>query len=86
MQNHNVPHALGPKEWDEIAAVDVVRDSWGLGVADAGTELAAQAYGARYDFSPMTMPGYTGDAFVLMGDSLSALVLVRDSSGRLVVS
>jgi len=85
----STPHSLRPEEWDEIAALDIVREAWGLNALTAddpkpGTQLSTLAYGARFDFVSGG-PGYAGDLFFIHDDAFGGppLVLVRDVAGKL---
>ena len=86
MPTNMQPFVIRPEEWDEIAKMEVVRESWGLEPEDAGDVLAESIYGARYNFMSAA-PGYIGDAYVLTGDALVAppLVLTRGKDGQLEV-
>ncbi len=80
MNNANVPHPLSADEWNEIAAIEAVREAWGLGEDDTGADLAGFIYGARFDFASGG-PGYWGDLYILQGDCLTGhppLVLTRE--------
>ncbi len=80
----NAPIELTSKEWDELADIEFVRESWGLGTGERGAALALNAYAARFDFVSGS-PGFCGDVFMVIGDYLSAapLVFIRDERGRL---
>lgn len=86
MTDHQ-PRPLTDKEWAEVAALPAVREAWGLPDADAGRQLAACAFGARFDFSTGG-PGYAGDLFVIHDDAFGGppLVLTRDDGGRLEIA
>ena len=81
----NPPKTLTTAEWNEIAALPLVRDAWGLDGDDPGTAgalLDSMTYGAKFDFTSGS-PGYVGELFVLIGDGLDVpLVLSRDTSTR----
>lgn len=83
--NHN-SMPLSSQEWDEVAAVDLVRTWWGLDSTDRGPELADQTYAAKFDFVSGS-PGYVGELYVLTGDSLTSapLVLIRNRDRQLEV-
>lgn len=84
MRSHT-PRALTQQEWSEIAAIEFVRESWGLSVDDAGNELAGSTYGAHFDFMSGG-PGYIGDVYVITPDILGSapLVFIRDKDGQIV--
>ncbi len=84
--NHRDPRALRPEEWEEIASIDFVRDSWGLSDSSPGAELSANAYGARFDFASGMAPGYVGDLYVIHGDSFAGppMTFTRDAVGNVV--
>ena len=77
------PKSLTPSDWDEVARVREVRESWGLQPDDHGLALASFAYGAKFDFVSGS-PGYVGELFVIVGDGLSAapFTLIRDKKTR----
>lgn len=82
------PHALTPAEWNEIAGLTVIRESWGLEEEQGAEILSDRAYGVKFNFVSGS-PGYVGDLFILQGDVLTdhpAFVLLRDRDGRLTVS
>jgi hypothetical protein len=79
------PHKLTEAEWREIGSLPVIRESWGLKEDQNPLELASLAYGARFDFVSGG-PGYVGDIYVLLGDSLGEpMVLRRDGKSGLIV-
>jgi hypothetical protein len=76
---HNTaPIPLSSSEWDEIASVPYVRESWGLHSDETGTSLAQSAYGTKFDYVSGS-PGYCGDLYIVAGDALSAppVMLIR---------
>jgi hypothetical protein len=79
----STPYGLTTAEWDEVAAVEEVRENWGFFKGETGADLAQCTYGARFNFCT-GMPGYSGDLFVVAGDGLSAppMTLIR-RDGRL---
>jgi hypothetical protein len=84
MHNPN-PHKLTEAEWREIGSLPVIRESWGLEDDQSPLDLASLAYGAKFDFISGS-PGYVGELYVLLGDSLGEpMVLRRDEKGGLIV-
>jgi hypothetical protein len=84
MHNPN-PHKLTEAEWREIGRLPVIRESWGLEDDQNPLDLALLAYGAKFDFVSGS-PGYVGEVYVLLGDSLGEpMVLRRDEKGGLIV-
>jgi hypothetical protein len=83
------PHPLVRAEWDEIGALAAVRQSWGLEDSEKFADFAADnIYGVKFNFHSGS-PGYVGDLYILQGDALTGdapFVLIRDQSGKLVVS
>lgn len=74
---------LSPAEWDDVAALPFVRESWGLEGADSGSELAAVAYGVRFDYGS-ACPGWCGELFVIVGDVIGnpPLLLAREQRAQ----
>lgn len=84
MHNPN-PHKLTNAEWRELGNLTVIRESWGLQDDQDPLDLAILAYGAKFDFISGS-PGYVGEIFVLLGDSLGEpMVCRRDANGHLIV-
>lgn len=78
------PHKLTEAEWREVGSVPVIRESWGLEDDQNPLDLASLAYGAKFDFVSGS-PGYVGEIYVLIGDSLGEpMVLRRDEKGGLI--
>jgi hypothetical protein len=79
------PHKLSEAEWRELGSVPVIRESWGLEEGQNPLDLALLAYGAKFDFVSGMMPGYVGEIYVLVGDSLGEpMVFRRDKNGGIV--
>jgi len=80
------PKEITEKEWEEIVALDVVRESWGLEQEDTAKEFSERVFGARFDFVSGS-PGYCGDMFVLYGDTIDEpMTLYRyEPKGQLLV-
>jgi hypothetical protein len=81
------PYSLTPAEWKEIMAIPAIRESWGIGEDTTLADFSSQVYAAKFNFISGS-PGYVGDLFILQGDTLTGdapFVLLRDSSGRLVL-
>ncbi len=75
------PYKLTAKEWEEIAALESVREQWG----GDGITPDEFAYGVRFNFMSGS-PGYVGDLYILQSDHLTGdapMILTRDKSGRL---
>ncbi len=66
------------QEWNEIIALPVVRECWGLDGDTTPEQFAEMAYGVRFDFVSGG-PGYVGDLYILSGDAIGEpLTLVRN--------
>jgi hypothetical protein len=79
------PDKLTEAEWREVGSVPVIRESWGLEDDQNPLDLASLAYGAKFDFVSGG-PGYVGELYVLLGDSLGEpMLLRRDEKGGLIV-
>lgn len=81
------PHKLTEAEWREIAALQAVREAWGLEDDQGPMEFASLVYAAKFNFVSGS-PGYVGDLYVLQGDALTEvgpMVLRRGKDGRLLV-
>jgi hypothetical protein len=84
MHNPN-PHKLTEAEWRELGNLPVIRESWGLEENEDPLHIASLAYGAKFDFISGS-PGYVGDVFVLLGDSLGEpMAFRRDDKGQLTI-
>ena len=67
---NNKPIALSRQEMKEIAAIEVVRQSWGAeDAAEMEAMLDDTVYAVKFHFHSGT-PGYVGDYFILAGDAL----------------
>jgi hypothetical protein len=86
IHQHRVAHDVTPEQWKELASVESIAQSFGVcEEADPGKALSECAYGVRFTFSPMTMPSYMGDLFILVGDAIDApLSVIRDRDGSLL--
>jgi hypothetical protein len=79
------PHELTAAEWNEIAIIPAIRESWGLQENEGAEVLAPQVYGVKFKFVSGS-PGYVGDLFMLQGDALTGdapFVLIRGRDGQL---
>jgi hypothetical protein len=84
MHNPN-PNKLTNAEWRELGKLTVIRESWGLEEGQYPLDLASLAYGARFEFVSGS-PGYVGDIYILLGDSLGEpMVFRRNENGQLIV-
>ncbi len=81
---NTTPVPLTRSEWNEVAALDIVRQSWGLESDESGETFAQTAYGVKFAFVSGG-PGYVGDLYIIMGDSFGGppLVLMRDEQKHL---
>jgi hypothetical protein len=83
------PSPLAPAEWNEIGAIDAIRQSWGLEEGENFADFAANnIYGVKFKFHSGS-PGYVGDLYILQGDVLTGdppFLLTRDRSGKLILS
>lgn len=83
----NEPKPLSIEDWKEIMEVPEIRESWGLTGDEAPEEFGGMAYGVKFAFSPMTMPGYVGDLYVLCGDALGEpFTLIREDRKLVVIT
>lgn len=80
------PLEIGRAEWDEIGALEAVRQSWGIDDSENFADFATDnIYGVKFHFHSGS-PGYAGDLFLLQGDTLAGdppLMIIRDQSGAL---
>ncbi len=61
----NKPYELTAQEWEEVAGVRAVRESFGLeDEAEPAAWLASYAYGVRFDYEN-ECPGYDGPLYLL---------------------
>ena len=80
----NEPKALSIEKWKEMIEVPAVRESWGLSGNETPEEFADMAYGAKFDFTPMTGPGYVGDLYILSGDAIGEPFTLVRRDGKLI--
>ncbi len=83
------PMEISPQEWQEILTIKDIQDMWGVWIegrdAITAKEFSEQVYGVKFNFVS-GCPGYCGDVYILMGDSLNEPVtLIRDENGRLKI-
>lgn len=81
----NTPIALSMDEWKEVMQVPAIKESWGLSGDETPEEFADIAYGVKFDFAPMTGPGYVGDLYILSGDALGEPFTLIRKDGKLVI-
>lgn len=76
MNRKPLPLTLG--EWNEVVAVDAVRQLWGLDSDETGETFSQKAYGTKFDFISGVGPG-SGDVYVIMDDAFGGppVVLTR---------
>lgn len=83
----NKPYELTAQEWEEVAGVRAVQESFGLeDEAEPAAWLASYAYGVRFDYENES-PGYVGPLYLLKGTGapeIAPLMLVR-TAGKLQV-
>jgi len=79
----NTPLPLTANEWNEVVAVDAVRQLWGLDSDETGEAFSQRAYGTKFDFVSAVGPG-SGDVYVIMDDALGGPpVVLRRTEGKL---
>jgi len=77
------PILLTAKEWDELAGNPTIAEGFGLESSpDPVAELKEMCYACKFDFYPGS-PGYVGEVFLVLGDSMEVVVFTRDNSGKL---
>lgn len=81
----NTPKSLSVEEWKEIMEIPAIKESWGLSGDESPAEFADMVYGAKFDFTPMTGPGYVGDLYILSGDALGEPFTLIRKDNKLVV-
>lgn len=63
----NKPYEITAQEWEEVAAVRAVQESFGLeDEEDPAAWLAENAFGVRFDYQT-DGPGYVGPLYLLQG-------------------
>ncbi|HEX3799306.1 MAG TPA: hypothetical protein VH413_11440 [Verrucomicrobiae bacterium] len=73
----NKPYEISLSEWHEIIQMPEIRDAWGLEPEETLENFCSMVYGVRFDFV-CGGPGYVGDVFILLGDTLEApFILIR---------
>lgn len=79
------PYPLTRKEWKEIAAMQDVRDMWGITEDYTLQDISELIYAVKFNYMSGG-PGYVGDLYILMGDSLQEpVILTRDRNKKLEV-
>ena len=81
----NTPKALSVEEWTEIMEIPTIKESWRLTDDETPEEFAGMVYGAKFDFTPMTGPGYVGDLYILSGDAIGEPITLIRKDGKLIV-
>lgn len=81
----NIPHIVLPHEWQEIAALEEVREAFGMTQEENMYWLQENSYAVRFNFSAGG-PGYVGDLFYLVGDSLDEPMTIIRRDGKLAVN
>ncbi len=77
------PLPLTPSEWNEVVAVDTIRELWGLESDETGETFSQQAYGAKFDFVSGVGPG-SGDVYVIMDNAFGGPpVILTRNEGKL---
>jgi hypothetical protein len=66
----NKPIEISLPEWEEIIALQVVRESWGLDDETTAEDFASWVYGVKFDFMSGS-PGYVGPLYIVQGDILT---------------
>src|SRR5438128_2859668 len=79
----NKPFPLNTSEIQEIANLKEIRDSWGAESADEMINLLKTGiYTVKFKYMSGS-PGYVGDLYLLLGDSLQPpMILIRDAKQR----
>ena len=72
------PLVINDEEWKELMNVPEVVQGWGWTEDEiTAKEIKSQIYGVKVDFVSGS-PGYCGDLFILLGDSLGEpMTLIR---------
>lgn len=81
----NTPQALSVEEWKEIMEIPTIKESWGLSGDETPEEFAKMVYGVKFDFTPVTGPGYVGDLYILSGDAIGEPFTLIRKDNKLVV-
>lgn len=81
-QDNNKPRDLSAAEWQEIITVPEVREGWGLYDDAKAKDFAASVYGVKFGFISGS-PGYCGDVYILLGDTLSTPMVLYRENGQL---
>lgn len=65
--------------------IPVIKESWGLTGDETPEEFSEMVYGVKFDFTPMTGPGYVGDLYILSGDAIGEPFTLIRNENKLVV-
>ncbi len=80
----NKPYELTAQEWEEVAGLRAVQESFGLeDEAEPGAWLASYAYGVRFDYENES-PGYVGPLYLLKSagaPEIAPMMFVRNAGG-----
>ena len=80
---------ISPQDWQEILAIEAIQEMWGVSTEEphaiTAKDFSETVYGVKFDFVSGS-PGYVGDVYILMGDSLDEpITLIRDREGQLEI-
>lgn len=80
-------YRLTKKEWAEIAAIDEIRDRFGIESVEDVRALRDWVYAARFAYVA-DGPGYAGDLYVIMGGTPDTcpMTVIRTKDGGLVLA
>ncbi len=84
---NNKPSVLSRQEMKEIAAIDLIRQSWGAeDAAEMEAMLNDTVYAVKFDFHAGS-PGYVGDYFIVAGDALGEpfQLIRKNGTGELIL-
>jgi hypothetical protein len=78
------PKAITKDEWREIAAVQEVREGWGIESEEDSENVRAGIYAAKFEEYMTDGPGYAGELYVLIGGVPETPVVIIRRKGQLV--
>lgn len=79
------PCPLSRREWEEIFEIKDIRNMWGFTDDYTLEDISEVVYAVKFNYMSGG-PGYVGDLYILIGDSLiESVILTRDREKKLEI-